>query len=122
VRKLLAGLLYADDTTVFSDSKQGLQDLLNILEKWLDSNGLQANIKKSSIMEVSCETNNCYAASNTGINADIIAAAPPTICYLCKTNDVSHLIPHPYVTYDDIGNQIFLCPLCLTTSLSDQMA
>ena len=114
VRKYLAGLLYADDTTLFSDSKQGLQELLNILEKWLDSNGLQANIKKSSIMEVSCETNNCYAASNTEINADIIAAAPPTICYLCKTNDVSHLIPHPYVTYDDIGNQIFLCPLCLT--------
>ena len=53
-------LLYADDTVIFSESKEGMQSALNIFQSYCDKWKLTVNINKTKVLVLSkrkCQQN-----------------------------------------------------------------
>ena len=48
----MSHLLYADDLLIISETHKGLQESLNYLEKYCCTWGLEVNLKKSNVMEI----------------------------------------------------------------------
>ena len=50
--EVVADLRYADDTALLSDSKDGLETLLQTVKDYSDEKGLKLNVKKTKIMDI----------------------------------------------------------------------
>ena len=47
---LIPGLLFADDTSLFGEDVEGLEQSLMVLEEWCSRWGMKVNVEKSTII------------------------------------------------------------------------